>query len=156
MTQTTLITILACVLAVGGCEMTMDLPDNFVEVEESRLGPYEVRGVSADGMVLAARRHENAKNGNLAFWTEAVKRELLAQNYTLADTEDVESSAGLAGVLMTFTANRGGRPFTYMTAVFVKSGLLDDGEVFVSEAGGETSVLTPRKDDMRAALLTIR
>lgn len=149
-------TVLAGAVVLGGCGMKMDMPDNFVAVGDSNLGPYDIRGVSADGMVLAARREKNAANGTLAFWTEAVKRELAARNYALAKSQDVESTGGLAGKLMTFSANRGGRPFTYMTAVFVKKGLLDDGEVFVAEAGGETSVFKPHQDEIRKTLLTIR
>jgi len=136
--------------------MKMDMPDNFVSVDDHNRGSYDVRGVSADGMVLAARHEDNAKNGTLAFWAQAVKRELAARSYTLSKSQDVESIGGLAGKLMTFSVNRGGRPFTYMTAVFVKKGLLDDGEVIVAEAGGEESVFKPRQDEIRKALLTIR
>ncbi len=148
--------ILAGAALVGGCEMKMDLPDNFVAVDEANLGPYEVRGVSADGLVVAARREDNAKNGTLVFWIEAVKRELAARNYAMGDSEDVESSGGLTGKLMTFSANRGGRPFTYMTAVFIRPRVLDDGEVFIAEAGGEASVFEPRQGEIRKAMLTIR
>ena len=149
-------TVLAALAVIGGCGMQMDMPENFVTVDNLNLGSYEVRGVSADGLVLAARREENADNGTLAFWSQAVKRELASRNYTLADSEDVESAGALTGKLMTFSTNRGGRPFTYMTAVFVKNDLLNDGEVFVAEAGGEASVLKPRKDEIRNAMLTIR
>jgi len=156
MRQAILATVLAGAAVLGGCEMRLDMPDNFVTVDEGSLGPYDVRGVSADGMVLAARREPNAENGTLAFWTEAVKRELAARNYTLGRSEEVESDGGLAGTLMTFSASRGGRPFTYMTAVFVTSSMFDDGEVFIAEAGGEESILTPRQDEIRKTLLTIR
>jgi hypothetical protein len=134
----------------------MDMPDNFVAVVNHSLGSYDVRGVSADGMVLAARRENNAKNGTLTFWAQAVQRELAARSYALTKSQDVESAGGLTGKLMTFTVKRGGRPFTYMTVVFVKKGLLDDGEVIVGEAGGEDSVFKPRQDEIRNALLTIR
>ena len=149
-------TVLAGLAVLGGCGMKMDMPDNFVSVDDHNRGSYDVRGVSADGMVLAARHEDNAKNGTLAFWAQAVKRELAARSYTLSKSQDVESIGGLAGKLMTFSVNRGGRPFTYMTAVFVKKGLLDDGEVIVAEAGGEESVFKPRQDEIRKALLTIR
>ena len=149
-------TVLAGLAVLGGCGMKIDMPDNFVAVNDHNLGSYDVRGVSADGMVLGARREDNAKNGTLAFWAQAVQRELATRNYTLVNSEDVESTGGLAGKLMTFSVNRGGRPFTYMTAVFVKKGLLDDGEVIAAEAGGEESVFKPRHDEIRNALLTIR
>lgn len=156
MRQAILSAVLAGAVLAGGCGMKMDLPENFVAVDEGDLGPYQVRGVSADGLVLGARREANAENGTLAFWTEAVKRELAARNYTLTDSEDVESAGGLDGTLMTFTAKRGGRPYAYMAAVFVRGGLIDDGQVLIAEAGGEESAFTPRRGDVRKALLTVR
>ena len=147
--------LIAALALAGGCA-TMDLPDNFVAVDDSDLGPYEIRGVSADGMVIAARREDNAENGTLEFWTEAVKRELTGRGYALAKSDPVESDSGTAGTLMTFTATRGGRPYTYLTAVFVTRGLIGDGEVLVAEAGGETAAFEPRQDDIRTALLSVR
>ena len=114
----------------------MDIPDNFVVVDDYNRGAYEVRGVSTDGMVLAARSEDNAENGTLAFWAEAVKRELASRNYTLANSQDVESARGLAGKLMTFSVNRGGRPFTYMTAVFVNKALQENLWVNSDYSGG--------------------
>jgi hypothetical protein len=149
-------TVLAGLAVLGGCGMQMDMPDNFVAVDNSNTGAYEIRGVSADGVVLGARREENPKNGTLVFWSEAVKRELTARNYTFAGSEDITSAGALAGKLMTFSASRGGRPFTYLAAVFVKKGLLGEGEVIVAEAGGEASIFKPRQDEIRNALLTIR
>ena len=107
-------------------------------------------------LVLAARREDNAKNGTLAFWTEAVKRELTAQNYKLSGSEDVESAGAIPGKLMTFSTTRNGRDYTYMTAVFIRKDMLSDGEILVSEAGGETSLFKPRQDEIRNALLTVR
>jgi len=149
-----LTTTIAALAFACGCGTTLDLPENFVAVDEGNLGPYEARGVSADGMGIAVRLEENAENGTLAFWTEAVRRQLASRGYTLDKTEDVESDAGLAGTLMTFTTDRGGRPYTYLVAVFVRTSLFGDGDVLVAEAGGETITVTPRLDDLRAALLS--
>ena len=156
MKHATLSIVLAGLAVLGGCGMKMDMPENFVAVSDYDRGTYEVRGVSADGMVLAARSEDNAKNGTLVFWSEAVRRELATRNYKLDETEDVKSDRGLAGKLMTFSVKRGGRAFTYMAAVFLKKGLLDSGKVIVAEAGGETSAFKPRNDEIRDALLTIR
>ncbi len=148
-------TIASLALACG-CETTLDLPDNFVAVDEHNLRGYEARGVSADGMVVAVRLEDNAENGTLAFWTEAIERQLASRNYTLAKTENVTSDAGLDGTLMTLNTDRGGRPYTYLVAVFVKTSLIDDGEVLIAEAGGETIAAEPRLADLRAALLSAR
>ncbi len=147
--------LIAALALAGGCG-TMDLPDNFVAVEDRDLGPYEVRGVSADGMVIAARREDNAENGTLEFWAEAIKRELTGRGYTLTGSDAVESDGGTPGTLMTFTAQRGGRPYTYLAAVFVTKGTFSDGEVLIAEAGGLTEAMDPRRDDIRTALLSVR
>jgi len=151
-----LATMITALALTGGCKTTLDLPENFVAVEEGDYSSYETRGVSADGTVVSVRLEDNAENGTLAFWAEAVKRQLATRGYTLDKTEDVKSDAGVAGTLMTFTTDRGGRPFTYLNAIFVTPGLLDDGEVMVVEVGGETLAVTPRLADLRAAVLSVR
>lgn len=146
--------LLLCGLALGGCvpEVRMDLPHDFVPLKEDDRGGYDVRGVSADGVVLAARGADNAQGGSLAFWTEAVRNELTAsRGYTFESTEPIVSRAGTPGTLTTFSTRYGGAPARYIAAVFVRGeGLL------VAEAGGKAEAVAGREAVIREAIRSVR
>ena len=143
---------LLCVLAAVGCRPAIDMPDGFVTVEDSDRDPYDLRAVSADGVALGVRRHDNPENGTLDFWAEAVRNELTSgRHYKLAKTEPIESKAGLSGRLLTFTVEKSGTPFTYVVAVYVSS-----RQVTLAEAGGKTEAVKPRLAAIKEAMATVR
>ena len=139
---------LACLTV--GCGRMIDTPDGFVTVDE--VGVFDTRAVSADGVVIGLRIQDNPKDGTLAFWSTAIENELTERRgYELIETRAVISEAGEPGTLMSFAAKNETRDLSYMLAVFV-----DGGDVLVAEAGGPAEAFEPRKDDIRAALLTAR
>jgi hypothetical protein len=151
MRWTTILPAFLAVAAAAGCQPAMVLPDGFVPVEEQP-GLHQMRAVSADGVVLALRSHENPKRGTLAFWSEAIKNELVsAKGYKLVREEPVRSQVGRHGVLLTFTTEQKGTPFTYMTAVFVTG-----GQVLLAEAGGKADAVKPKLKAITKALLSAR
>ena len=144
----------AAAFATAGCEpaLRMTLPESFVEVDEGTAGPYDMRAVSADGVVLATRRQENPENGTLAFWSEAVEKELVSgRGYKLAGAEDVETAGGMAGRMMTFSASRGGAASTYLVAVYVRG-----SDILLAEAGGKADAVGRHADAVRKAMLSVR
>ena len=137
---------------IPACTARMELPANFVRLEASDRGPYDVRGVSADGVVVALRHYPNPKGGSLEFWAEAVRNELTGgRGYSLEDTEEVKSASGVHGRMMTFAARRRGAAGEYITAVFVTR-----SKVLVAEAGGKKEALEPRLAEVRKSLLSVR
>jgi len=140
----------ALAAAAAGCAPTMDLPDGFVKVGGDE--PYDMRAVSADGVVLALRGHDNPEDGTLAFWAEAVRNELTGgRDYKLTGDDPVASSGGLDGRLLSFSAERSGAPFTYLVAVFVTR-----RRVLVAEAGGAADAVKGKLAAIRRAMLTAR
>jgi hypothetical protein len=135
----------------GGPKAIMDLPADFVPVERAKDG-YELRAVSAEGVVVGLRRQDNPKEGTLEFWSTAVQKNLAARNgYTLTDVTPVTAAAGDAGTLMRFDVTKEGTDLTYLVAVFVRG---DD--VLVPEAGGQTGAVAAIEADLRQALLSVR
>jgi hypothetical protein len=52
---------------------------------------------------------------------------------------------------MTFTAQRSGAEFTYMTAVYVRG-----PQVLLAEAGGKSQAVAPKADELRKSLASVR
>jgi hypothetical protein len=144
---------LAAVAGLAGCFVrTMNLPADFVKVEETYPGPYAVRAISADGVMVALRSEKNPQNGTLAFWTEAVANQMVsARGYQAAGNEDVTSVANVPGRLLTFTAQKRGVGFTYVLAVFVQG-----ADILIGEAGGRTDAVQPKLAEIKKALVSAR
>jgi len=133
-----------------GCPGRMELPPNFVRLDKDQLGPYVVRGVSADGTVLGLRRFQNPTGGTLEFWGEAVKNELVTgRGYSLEAEEEVTSASNSPGKMLTFSARCRGAAGLYVVALFVT-----DRHVIVAEAGGKTDALKSRLPEIRKSLLS--
>lgn len=136
--------------ALGGCH-GMDVPADFVAMDRTALEGYEARAVSADGVVIALRTENNAKNGTLDFWASAVRNELVsARGYALAKEEPIDGAAG-AGKCMIFTASRSGAEFTYIIAIFLRY-----DTILIAEAGGKTDAVTPKMGTILTALRSVR
>ena len=152
MRRTTLLLMLLTAVGVTGCAHTMDMPEGFVPVDDMESGAYAVRGVSADGMVVALKVREIPKESSLGFWTTAVTNELVdARGYVPGKTEDVTSASGVAGRLLSFTTEQKGVAFTYMVV------LLPNGrKLLLAEAGGKSNIVNPKKDAILKALLSAK
>ena len=150
MRHTLILTILLTVAASAGCQHQLDLPQGFVKADPG--WEYDIRGVSADGVVIGLRSETNPDEGNLAFWSQAIKTELTQRRgYVLLTTDDVSSATGEAGELMMFSAKKGAGEWAYMVAVFVPG-----RAVLVGEAGGPAKVFQSRQEAIKHSLLTAR
>jgi hypothetical protein len=149
----TLLVMLAAVAASSGCGLhAMTLPADFVAVEPYDRGPYEVRGVSADAVVLALRRETNPEHGSLDFWTQAIGRQMTERRgYQATGSEAVTSVGGAAGRLLSFTEERQGVLYTYRVAVYVQG-----SDILVAEAGGKAGAVAAHQEEIRKALLSVR
>ena len=136
---------------LGGCSHSMQLPEMFVKVEQPGMGPYEFRAVAPDGVVLALRVQKNSQGGSLAYWAEAIRNELTGRGYKLANSESITGDSGRAGQLLSFTADKSGKEFTFLIAAYVQG-----GEILIAEAGGKTEAMKPRAEPIRKALLSAR
>jgi hypothetical protein len=148
-----LLSVTVMMAACGGCGLhAMTLPNSFVAVDKAYLAPYEVRGLSADAVVVGLRREANPDHGTLEFWTPAIRTQLtVGCGYKPAGEESVKSDGGTPGSLMTFSTEQQGETYTYIIAIFVQG-----GDVLVAEAGGKADAVAPRTKEIRAALLSVR
>jgi len=131
-----------------GCGRSRGLP---ARVDEPG-GLHQMRAVSADGVVLALRSHDNPRQGTLEFWSEAVKNELVGfRGYKLAGKEAIQSQAGRPGKLLSFATEQKGTMFTYMLAVFVPG-----RQVLIAEAGGKAQAVQPKAEALKKAMLSVK
>jgi hypothetical protein len=143
---------LLAVMGWAGCMLhSMDLPPDFVSVDKGYLGPYVVRAVAADGVMVALRVEPNPERGTLAFWTEAITNQMAGQGYKAAKCEDVTAATGEAGRLLTFSVQKQGVAFSYILAVFVKG-----NDILIAEAGGKAATVEPKLAEIKKALLTAK
>ncbi len=152
MSQMKTLALLAMAAALSGClgGTAMEVPGDFVPVE--RCAPYNIKAVSADGVVLAQRTEDNPKNGTLEFWAAAIGNQLSArEGYKLASNVAATSESGVPGRLMTYDALRSGAPFKYLLAVFVKG-----DKVIVVEAGGRADSVNKLLPQIRTAMMTVK
>lgn len=134
----------------GPTELAM--PEDFVELDEQRRGEYDVRGMSADGVVLGLRRHDNLDNGTLAFWQQALHNELINRGYKLqAPPETVTSGGGVDGKLMTFKTTSRGTEFLYVLAMYVQP-----RTVTTVEAGGKADAVREHMDEILKSVRSAR
>ncbi|MFP4140644.1 MAG: hypothetical protein ACOCVI_02815 [Planctomycetota bacterium] len=147
-----IVSAVACL--AGGCmpRGQLAMPENFVELDEQRRGDYEVRGISADGVVIGLRRHDNLKNGSLPFWQDALRNELSTRGYRPAgETEEITSTGGATGKLMTFKTTSRGTEFLYILAMYVQP-----THVTTIEAGGKADIVRKHLDELKQSMRSIR
>lgn len=147
-----ILAMVVCAGVLAGCAHTMTLPATFVPVGSEDLGDYCVRGISADGVVVALKTQTNPKEGTLDFWVNAATNQLTGgAGYKLDKSEGLASETGTPGKLLTFSTQLEGAPFTYLLAIFVQG-----GTILVGEAGGKTDAVTPKLEEIRKAFATAK
>lgn len=139
--------------AACGPVSTITAPGGFVMLEEEQL-PYGVahKAISADGAVVVVREQDNEPRGTLAFWSEALQREVTqGRGYELLEATDVRTTGGIQGRRMQFKGAHNETVYRYDVAVF----LLDDSIVTVEVATPEAS-WEQHAGEFEATLLSLR
>jgi len=134
---------------LGGCGVKLDLPQNFVEVASRHRGIYDLKAVSADGVVIALRTIDTPQGGTLEFWAKAITNELTGRGHRLDSSKPVVSKSGTDGRLMSFSKTISGQDFTYLLVVFV-----GPRRIVLPEAAGKAEAIKERQADIERSLLT--
>jgi hypothetical protein len=136
---------------LGGCQASrIDTPSGFVEVETYHGDPI-YRAVSAEGVKIEYRTHENPNGGTLEFWRRAVRRTLVeGKGHTLVESTAITSESGAEGELLRLTKKRSGADFSYLVALYVRG-----GKVHVVEAGGRKEDVAAHEDGLLSALRSL-
>jgi hypothetical protein len=142
-------------IALTGCagrHFALTPPEHFVELEESaqRAMGYDLRALSADGVVIGVRQIDNDRHGSRAFWVDAVRNRLRRDGgYALLSESETRAGDGIEGHQMRFGRDEEGHPYRYWVTVFVTP-----SHVFVIEAGGREERFTEAETEIEAALAT--
>lgn len=139
--------------ALAGCISRggLDVPPGYVKVREP--APYDVKAVSARGVVIALRvRPNEERSADLPFWSQAVEHQKVTlDGLRLAGREEIRSAAGRDGVLFTFELGEGQGKVTYLVALFVSP-----ARICTVEAGGPAGLVAADLPKLRAAMLSAR
>lgn len=147
---------LLCLVALPSCKITVDLPQQFLVTERSKA---EFKATTAADAIFWIEKYELPERGeNLEFWADALKNDFVEnRGYTLIDSDDVKTSAGLAGVQMTFEATIQGQAYSYLVAIFVEPARLFSNPIAcVARFTAEKSEFARHADAVKAAILTTR
>jgi len=142
-------------LALSGCaarHFTLTTPDHFVELDErsQRDMGYDLRALSADGVVIGVREIENDRHGSRDFWVEAVRNRLRRDGgYALLSESEVTASGALEGHQMRFGRDEEGHPYRYWVTLFVTPSY-----IFVVEVGGREERFAEAEAGLEATLAT--
>lgn len=140
-TRTTLIVLLAVLVsALAGCkpQYTLDLPDRFAQLRDDRQGEhlhYALRATTPDGVVVGVKHLSGGEvDGTLAFWTEAISRQLReVRGYALLGESELTAASGERGAVLRFGRELSGHAYRFTVVVFA----LPDRLVLVEMGGRE-------------------
>jgi len=148
------IAILMSLAAGCGPSFELTLPERFVRLRHAhQLGGYELRATTPDGVVVGVEVIENAENGTLDFWKEAVLTRLRdQQGYALLSEESVRAANGQEGHLMRFGRDLSGHSYRYTVALFVSP----TTAIHLVEAGGREEPYTALEPQIEASIERMR
>ena len=150
-----LTSILTLTLTAAGCSSTvLETPDHFVRLNEGEYSSYKMRATNADGVVLGVRTIANDPEGDLGFWTKAVRDRLqTVSGYALLDEQEVTSANGRAGRRLAFGRDQGSQSYLYWVTLYVSArNLFWPGTITLIEAGGEKEKFQAAESAVEGAL----
>lgn len=154
--RTGILPILILMSLAAGCgpSFELTLPDRFVRLRDpSALGGYELRATTPDGVVVGVEVIDNAENGTLDFWKEAVLNRLRdQQGYALLSEESVRAANGQQGHLMRFGRDLSGHSYRYTVALFVS----ESTPIHLVEAGGREEPYVALEPQIEASIERMR
>lgn len=142
-----------CATATAGCapSFQLPLPGRFVVLEgtgNDATAGYVQRATTPDGVVVGLRAIDHRVEGTLAFWSEAVVRQLRdSRGYAVLGEEEIHAARGQPGHLVRFGRDLDGHSYRYTVAVFVT-----EDYVWIADAGGREEQYTALEPDVERAI----
>jgi len=100
--------------------VSMKIPDGFIMVDRDR---DQIKAISPDESKLYLRRFEVTKRADLAFWSEALKNNLVERRgYVLVEERPVTDPKGHDGRELLFEVVSQGETHHYLIALYVSDG----------------------------------
>lgn len=97
--------------------LKMDVPETFVKLSEVA---GKTRAMSGSGVMLLVSRHDNFEGGTMLFWTQIVRRWLVAnQVIALSGVKDFSLTTGAKGTQFIGSKTLGRKTYQYMLVTVV-------------------------------------
>ena len=136
-------------LVASGCRLPMDVPSKFLVLDRRA---HEIRAMSPDQARLLVRDLGDAKEGDLTFWSEALKNEFQGnRGYVLVQERKVKDAAGRDGAESLWETTLDGTAQSYLVTVFIV-----DDTVRAAELLAPKPIFEKYLEDVRKAIGTLR
>jgi len=140
-------------MLLGACAgLRLDVPAPFLRLHTSG---DEVKAVTPDDARLWVRTFADPDGGDLGFWSETLRRNLVARGYEVQEPSEVHDAAGRQGRCFRCAATVDGARFGYLVAVFVSAGS-GAHQIAVVEFTALEAAFSAHVDDVLRALATLR
>ena len=147
--------VLLALLAMTACATPIELPSSFVELGDGGDG---FRAMTSDDARVWVRTMTDPSPGDVDFWAETLKRDLVEQRgYEFVSACDVENAAGESGRCLELVANHRGQRVDYMIAIWARDRAWpwSGKEIRLVEFAAEHEAYERRIDAMREAMSTV-
>jgi Domain of unknown function (DUF4349) len=129
--------------------LKMELPETFVKLAE-RNG--STRAMSGTGVMVLVSRHENFQNGSMDFWSQIIRRWLVAnQVIALSEVKEFTLNTGAKGTQFIGTKTIGRKEYAYRLVA-----VTDDDDIYTVECWGIKDEVEKVKDFLDQAVKTLK
>ncbi len=144
---------LAALFLLGACSISMALPGEFLQLESDG---SELKATTPDDARLWVRQFEDRDRGDLQFWAESLKLDLVRnRGYELVEETELRDGEGREGVQMQFALTTQGEPHGYLVALFVFEAT-SANMILTGEFVAPPPVFEEHLEAVQASLLTIQ
>jgi hypothetical protein len=136
-------------LAVAGCSLPMEVPAKFIVLDR---GAHEIQAMSPDQARLSVLDLGDAKEGDLSFWSEALRNDFQGnRGYVLVEERKVKDAAGRDGAESIWETTLDGVAQRYLVTVFIVGDTVRTVEYLAPKP-----VFEKYLEDVRKAVGTLR
>lgn len=141
-------------LGLGACaRLSMELPHGFLQLETPR---SEFKATTPDDARLWVRQFTDRDQGDLSFWAETLKLDLIDnRGYVLDEETELLDTEDREGVQMKFSVTTEGERYGYLVAVFVIDGG-SENTIRVAEFIAPRAVFAQYVEVVQNSILTIQ
>lgn len=146
-----------CLPLLGACSMTMNLPTDFLCLEQSA---SHYKAITPDDGRLWVREFADPAAGTLQFWTTTLQNDCVQnRGYELVGATAVRDGSGHQGQQLEFRTVAEGERYGYLVSLFLLPGSFlpwSSQHVLVTEFTAREAVFAARLEAVRAAIGTLQ
>ena len=144
--------LLAPLVLLSGC-LSIDKPKDFLVVDR---GMNQLKLITADESKLWVRQFKDRDQGNLEFWSKALRADFVEnRGYTLLEEQEVKGRNDVSGNQWMFEVSTRGEAYRFLITLFVFDGLFEN-TIRVSEYVARKDRFDDYLEDVRRAVASVR